>query len=122
MMVITLKHVGTVLMSILTLFLKNLCISWCKNFDIIKILWKKKYYQLKLLKIFKMSITNVLHFLIFYLPLPINIDISYSHQHSKEDIPLLSVDVYSTVSCCKLQLQIYRQLLVFILVNIMLAI
>jgi hypothetical protein len=36
MMVITPKHVGTVSMSILILLLKNLCISWCKDFDNIK--------------------------------------------------------------------------------------
>jgi len=50
MMVITLKHVGTVLMSILIPFLKNLCISWCKNFDIIKMLWKKTILSIKAAK------------------------------------------------------------------------
>lgn len=79
-----------------------------------------QYYQLKLLKKFKMSIINVLHFLIFYLPLPINIDISYCHQHSKGDIPLLLVDA------CHGELlynyKFYCQIFVFILINIMLAI
>jgi len=56
-----------------------------------------QYYQLKSLKKFKMSKTNILHFLIFYLPLPINIDISSCHQHSKRHVPLLSVDTCSTI-------------------------
>ena len=60
---------------------------------------KIQYYQSKLLNKFQISITNVLH-LIFFLPMPINIDISYCHQHSKGDIPLSSAGSYATLNCC----------------------